>query len=229
MRALYSQRGTVTTTSHAVRMIQNLVLTNLGQMALILLNYRYSPNGHIGVNASIRPHSTHTSLQIGGAQYLFCTVARQRGCAFLHGCTLAWLCVSTQSCGSAVVYFSQSLLCGFFSFTAMHVSMVVRSTAALVELVSQQRTSKRPHIQQPWCFKFRCTTIKNQNPTDYKQKLEHNYEFYLFIRCRNYKQECDQMCYKQGQKLDQIQRTKWRGQGRVAHAEKLPCFRRERP
>ena len=38
-----------------------LVLTNLGQMALILLNYRYSPNGHIGVNASIRPHSTEPS------------------------------------------------------------------------------------------------------------------------------------------------------------------------
>ena len=42
----------------------NMVLTKLGQMALILLNYRYSPTGHIGVNASIRPHSTGTPTDI---------------------------------------------------------------------------------------------------------------------------------------------------------------------
>ena len=41
-----------------VRMIQNSVLTKSGQMALILLNYRYSSTGRISVNASIRPHST---------------------------------------------------------------------------------------------------------------------------------------------------------------------------
>ena len=41
-----------------MRMIQNLVLTMLGQMALILLNYKHSPTGCIGVNASIRPYST---------------------------------------------------------------------------------------------------------------------------------------------------------------------------
>ena len=38
-------------------------LTKLGQNALIILNYKSSPTRRIGVNASIRPHSTRkTSL-----------------------------------------------------------------------------------------------------------------------------------------------------------------------
>ena len=57
MRALYSQKRQCTKINDHVRMLQNLVLTKLGQMALILLNYKYSPTGRIGVNASIRPHS----------------------------------------------------------------------------------------------------------------------------------------------------------------------------
>ena len=32
-------------------------------MALILLNYKYSTTGRIGVNASIRPHSTRSSIE----------------------------------------------------------------------------------------------------------------------------------------------------------------------
>ena len=37
--------------------IQNLKIsiTKLGQKAISLLHYKYSPNGRIGVNASIRP------------------------------------------------------------------------------------------------------------------------------------------------------------------------------
>ena len=54
-----TMRATVLTEwQRFMRMIQNLVLTKLGQMALILLNYKYSPTGRIGVNVSIRPHST---------------------------------------------------------------------------------------------------------------------------------------------------------------------------
>ena len=56
VRALYSQYAMYN--NNHVRMLQNLVLTKLGQMALILLTYKYSPTGCTDVNASIKPHST---------------------------------------------------------------------------------------------------------------------------------------------------------------------------
>ena len=36
----------------------NLVFSQVRATTLILLNYKYSPTRHLGVNASIRPHST---------------------------------------------------------------------------------------------------------------------------------------------------------------------------